>query len=295
LPLVALVTPATLTVESRVTTNVTSRDAPYPRFDNFTDDVSSDMNRGNAWSDYMGAGFINRPSPALSRLLSVVSSGMSIVPVSAPYTNSSYSMQFHGPCLKCQSAEDAIRSTDFDYLEHRDGLDGRSLSNLWADFNPVYDGFYYAATRDINLLLVKSGPVMRRSASGRPMKEADGVNITCQFRNASYAVDFTFLEGIASTTISKLELEPVLDYDWSTVFYQLPNKGARAYVSMFEALATLLSGEVAPLFGLSSSGMVGGNLSFVTTGTYIGIQALDISNVSNLCRYCVSSILLIRV
>lgn len=190
-------------------------------------------------------------------------------------------MRFHGPCLKCQSAEDAIRSTDFDYLEHRDYLDGLSLSKLWADFHPVYDQFYYAARKSINLVMVKSGPTFRRLASGRTMKEADGVNITCQFRNASYAVDFTFLEGIASTTISKLELEPVLDYDISTQFYRMPNKGARAYVSMFEALATLLSGEVAPLFEQSSGGMQGGHLSFVTTGTYLGIQALDISNVSN--------------
>jgi hypothetical protein len=281
LPLVALVTPATLTVESRITTNVTSRDVPYPKFDNFTNDISSG-NRGNVWSDYAGAGFINRPSPGVSRLLSAVSSGMSIIPVSAPYTNSSYSIQFHGPCLKCQSAEDAMRSTDFDNLGQIIGMNEKqetSLSRLWEDFNPVYNPQYYYAAKGLtsyNLVLVKSGPT---NVTASDTVITGGANITCQLRNASYTVDFTFLEGIASTTISKLELEPILDYSDMTVFYELPNKGARAYVSMFKALVTLLSGEIATVVGQSSSGMVGGNLSFVTTGTYLGIQALDISNI----------------
>jgi hypothetical protein len=167
-----------------------------------------------------------------------------------------------------------MRSTDFDNLGQIIGMPEEletSLSGLWADFNPVYDPQYYYSGKGLtnyNLLLVKSGPTNITANT----VITGGANIICQFRNASYAVDFTFREGVASTTISKLELEPILDYSDFTRFSELPNKGARAYVSMFTALATLLSGEVAPLFGQSSGGMEGGNLSFVNTGTYLGIQ-----------------------
>ena len=135
-----------------------------------------------------------------------------------------------------------------------------ALSRQWADFGRPGTGIFYNATIESgwNTILIATGPTDRTNS--------DGVNITCQFRNASYKVDFTFEQGIPSTTISSLALEPVLNYTDSTPIDTLPPNGSRAYVSMLLALGALLSGGFGYEPGLSSNGMTGGTFPVVSTG-----------------------------
>jgi hypothetical protein len=108
--------------------NVTKELVPFPNFKGTSEKI------GNIWGDvlpYMGS--LVAASPAVTRLLTAVSSSMSIVPVSAPHPNSSYSLQFYGPCLKCQSTNDAIRSPDFRDFEQPD-RNYTSLSLAWDGF-----------------------------------------------------------------------------------------------------------------------------------------------------------------
>lgn len=261
LPLVALVTPATLTVESRVTQNITTQMVPYPVFE--TPDAREQS--FNLWSDYMGVGWVNSASPALTRLLTAVASGMAILPVSAPYPNSSYSMQFYGPCLKCQSLDDALQSPDLTpqllyQLSPNSNSNSTSLQELREGFNGLGDQDFYSATfrEGYNIIFIEAGVADLNITT----------SLVCQFRNASYAVDFRFFENSApSTTISKLELEPPLKYGaYTDPLTKLPLNAARAYLSMARALMDLLSGTVGYSFGLSSGGAVGLNSTFTSTG-----------------------------
>ncbi|PVI04636.1 hypothetical protein DM02DRAFT_690836 [Periconia macrospinosa] len=266
LPLIALVTPATLTVESRLNGNTTIKPVPYPNFDLTNGHVGTDVS-ANVWSDYQGVGWPVNASPGLRRLLTAVGSGASVIPVGAPYPNSSYSIQFYGPCLNCQSLDKALKSHDFDnfkQLTADNPSNNSDLSELWDQFGDIKkdSDIYYKATApwNRNLILVATGPTNTADKTG-------GVSLTCQLRNASYNVDFVFEQGVPSTTISSFELQPVLNYSTNTKpIPELPPNGLRAYLSMLLALSALLSGRFGWPNGLSSSGMTGGDIDVLTTG-----------------------------
>ena len=133
-------------VESRMTTRITRESIPYPDFDTTNGQDSNSQGPIHLWSDWMGVGSIGSASPAVSRILTATSSSMSIIPVAAPYPNSSYSIQFYGPCLKCQSLDDALGSPEFD-TSHALRNSSNSLSNLWDVFfdNSGKHEHYYAA------------------------------------------------------------------------------------------------------------------------------------------------------
>lgn len=262
LPFIALVTPATLTVDIRSNSNATSQPVPYPNFD-LTNGADAQNIQTNIWSDYMGVGFIHTPSPGIRRLLTAVASGVSTIGVKAPYANSSYSIQFYGPCLKCQSLDDALKSHDFDNFEQL-AADNRTLSDLWAhDFGGIDkgSGIYYNATalQDRNVILIATVATNLTDNTG-------GVNLTCQLRNASYSVEFKFAQGVPTTTISQFELQPVLGYSEYTLIQELPPNSSRAYLSMLLALEELLIGEFGSQTSSSSNGITGGGIGVATTG-----------------------------
>lgn len=275
LPLIALATPASLTVESQPTPNIIRRSVPFPNFDN-TNGISAQGVVGNEWSDYMGVGFIRSAGPAVKRILAATSTEASITPVAAPDANSSYSIQFYGPCLKCQYLNDAFSSHDYDNFAQIANND-TSLSELWRDFGAPDTGIYYKSTAPIgrNIILVTTGP------RGGQNPSTFGVNITCQLRNVSYSVDFAFEQGIPSIKISALALEPVLNYSIFTAIDQLPPNGSRAYLSMFLALADLLNGEFGFRPGSNANGMDGGNLSVLATGLIACPEIVDANHARN--------------
>lgn len=84
--LVALAPPATLTVENRLTLNTTRQLGPYPDFNSIL------THKENSWSTNGGMGHVGSPQPGVARIMAAVSTGMSVMPVEAPYPNSSYSI-----------------------------------------------------------------------------------------------------------------------------------------------------------------------------------------------------------
>lgn len=166
--------------------------------------------------------------------------------------------------------QDAVHSTDYAHLGNTMQTSNRSLSQVWSDFNSLERGDYYNGTMlsGTNIFLAATGPTNITDNTG-------GKNITCQLRNASYTVDFNFDQGIPSTTITKLDLEPVLEYDAYVSFIKLPVDTARAYLSMHQALGELLQGTVRVMNGASSSGLSGGDTPFVKTGLLACPEIID--------------------
>lgn len=171
----ALAPPATLTVESRLRSNTTKRLVPYPDF--YSAILS---NKTQNWADVGSYGYIGSPSPGVARIMAAVSTGMSIMAVEAPYPNSSYSIQFYGPCLKCQMRNNTLSSHDFDIPSELSVGKGynASYSQLWDEFGGLRTfprvHTYYNATApvhgDFNLILM--------AAAAGDSNEGQ-VNLTC--------------------------------------------------------------------------------------------------------------------
>ncbi|KAB2571086.1 hypothetical protein DBV05_g10257 [Lasiodiplodia theobromae] len=249
MPLIATVTPGTISVESRSVTNTTNGRVP-----------SVDFARDETlWSDSMGVGYINEASPAVTRLLSAVSSSIGIIPITAPFPNSSFTLQFYAPALKCESLANAKKNGQ----PVGNCNNCTSLQTLWDDtidssFAANY--YYWQATKPVysqNLFFIRAGG--GKSVGGDPH------NISCQLWNASYTTKFKFNDGVQTTLIQDLAYESTMEFNTSVAFTSLP-PGGRAYLAMYLAMSDLLSGEVGIRQGLSSSGMFGSDLPVVKTG-----------------------------
>ncbi|OJD30020.1 formylmethionine deformylase-like protein [Diplodia corticola] len=249
MPLIATVTPSTLSVYTKMVTNVSNVEVPCMGFANDPD----------IWSDSMGAGFINEPSPAVTRLLTATSSSIGILPMTASFPNSSYSLQFYAPALKCEKLSDAVKNGQ----PVGSCNNCTSLQKLWDTSIDISNGANYNYWQAVmpdgshNLLFIRTG-------AGKLM-DGDPKNISCQLWNAPYTTLFTFRDGIQTTKIQSLEYESTTDFNTSVAFTELPD-GGRAYLSMYLAMSNLLSGEVGVRPGLSSSGMLGTDLAVAKTG-----------------------------
>ncbi|KAF2138914.1 uncharacterized protein K452DRAFT_275818 [Aplosporella prunicola CBS 121167] len=253
MPLIAIVTPGTISVENRMVTNTTNGRVPFVAFSRSED----------VWSDYVGEsgsfGTVGSASPAVTRLLSAVASSMGIIPITPQFANSSFTLHFHGPALKCESLADA-KNNDQPVGDCRNCT---SLQRLWNSTMKNSNAAQYiywqsAAPEDShNLLFIRTGTGVH--VGGTPRYNS------CQLWNASYTAQFNFTDGAQTTTIKDLKYESTMNYTSSTSFGELP-PGGRAYLSMFQAISTLLFGEVGITQGLSSSGMLGADLPIVGTG-----------------------------
>ncbi|KAF4501988.1 hypothetical protein FAGAP_1779 [Fusarium agapanthi] len=100
LPLIAVITPATLTVQVSDRPNITVVDAPIPLLD---------YNNMLNFAQFTGVGGVGyyAPSSYVSRVLLSVASLGSILTFPAPFPNSSYSVDFYGPSISCGTPRNA--------------------------------------------------------------------------------------------------------------------------------------------------------------------------------------------
>ncbi|KAI1743397.1 hypothetical protein F4680DRAFT_374515 [Xylaria scruposa] len=260
LPLVALVTPSTLTVQLDQQPNASTISAPVP---------SIEYGRYGSFADWShDTGWVS-PSYRLSTLLSTVASGGSILPIAAPYPNSSYTLEFFGPTLSC--GEPSVNASALqDLVQHYDinnglfplyvgfvpsigfgDLEAHVLSGLNATLYPSSSSFG-TADGDFNTIYDHARLYLVITQS---------TVVECGLYNSSYIVNFSFNNGhqdIQIKNISRLNgvfasfsLLPCEDagvcnsesYDPATV----------AYMGIMVALGDLVVGE---LFQSSWSGAV---------------------------------------
>ncbi|KAF4950753.1 hypothetical protein FSARC_13097 [Fusarium sarcochroum] len=270
LPLIAVVTPATLTVQVSSYPNKTVIDSPLPILD-----YSDPLNFAQ-WTAAGGTGYL-APSSYISRVLLSVASSGSILAIPAPSPNSSYSLDFYGPTISCGAPKNATFAK----------LVTDTVKNSTWSANPVgYVGFVPQSRLggDISLDLADDVPNAEEYAllglegalntslistmatldkTGRNTSTAKfyvvvpdspsstgymvaNKSIECALYNSSFAVDFTYNNGQQDISYKTKKLNGVSAANTLTCGNQSPDscKDLIAYISLMDALGKLLLGSL---------------------------------------------------
>ncbi|PTB48336.1 hypothetical protein M431DRAFT_513743 [Trichoderma harzianum CBS 226.95] len=271
LPIVAVFTPAALTVQPSKQLNETKHIKPLPTIN------STSPYPFAQWGNEGGGGYV-APSVAVARLVSSVASQGTILPIQAPYANSSYSLDFYGPSLSCgplggnsafhaaydKTFQEAYGSiwgmsnqvvTYFSFVPQtaRDNKTGdtiinwenRTLSGLRAIFDPqtILDLSGNLATIDDTASSADHQARCRFFVGFPTYGSFANRTIECGLYNSSYSVDLGFENGKQTINIRNLtRLNPV---SVATVTGQgdhtLPEV---AYVSIMDSLGGILMGKI---------------------------------------------------
>ncbi|KAJ5436849.1 hypothetical protein N7445_007734 [Penicillium cf. griseofulvum] len=193
IPLTAIVTPATLTINLLTTTNITNIRVPAVNFA-----VNSFW---YPWATFHGAGMISSPAASIDRLFTATYSSAEVVPFSAPFPNSSYTLEFWGPSYKCQKLSEAIVEMKGMNLSDS-SMNYGSLQNAWdhqvANTSNKFPVVYSAAVstalnNTIFVFATGSNPLWNDNAT-------QPTELVCQLWNTSYVVDLHFTNGIRTLT-----------------------------------------------------------------------------------------------
>ncbi|KAL2812286.1 hypothetical protein BJX63DRAFT_443512 [Aspergillus granulosus] len=200
IPLTAIITPATLSVHLLTKTNTTWLRVPTVNF--------AEEPFWLPWASYGGAGYIDSPSPDISRLFAATTSSMEVLPVSAPFPNSSYTLEFWGPSYKCEKLSDAMAQMQGMTFTQPFGENYTSLKALW-DYeitnSTEYDtNFYTGANPTLlnnTLFIYAAGttPQWNNNSSNANENET-GTELVCQLWNTSYSINLTFTDGVQTLT-----------------------------------------------------------------------------------------------
>ncbi|GKU09518.1 unnamed protein product [Fusarium langsethiae] len=264
LPLIAVITPATLGIEISSEPNITVVNSLIPNIDYDK-------------SLWFGGWFENRTvyhTTQISRIFLPVATLGSILNIHAPFPNSSYSVDFYGPSISCDPLQnraltDRIRKVITDYSK----FDGNvtyvgfvptnerfpefpSDLETWDDF--AIQGLYGA----LNHTLVDLAPTLDITANDQNLVEEnypaafyvatpDGQDwqakniLKCQLYNASYSVNFTFDNGLQDIKHNNKRLNGVSAADAYECRFgkQLHEcNPVTAYFSLMNAMGNLLVG-----------------------------------------------------
>ncbi|MCJ1465827.1 hypothetical protein MMC07_004446 [Pseudocyphellaria aurata] len=238
LPLSALVTPATLTVQAVSRTRNVTQTVPAIDFNNVTkfallSTSVSDPTTNEAYVDSIGYRY---PSPLISLLSIATASTGAIQPMPAPFSNASYSVDFYGPAVQCKTANESAGRSMYNFL---------SSSPQYCpitDLNSGDEGAYYfgmvpGRNRTTGKVYAvdlgqpshptdhsSSQPMAPELWFGRTTTTASGSrsctgrggwhNFTCTLYNTSYSAEFSFDGGVQSTRLKNIEyLEPMRWYN----------------------------------------------------------------------------------
>lgn len=206
LPLIAITTPATLSVYSHANQIESSLKVPFL---NFSD------TRG--WATYEGWGSVSGVGPEISRLFTSVYTSNTFAPLTPPFPNASYDLEFWGPSYKCTSLEEFIEKnntrtwslSDFNYTSVEQAFYGQVGSWVSPD-NSSLSGKEYVYTA------VSATPLNNTlfiGASGFNTlwnSTSHNARLVCQLYNASYGITVGFDNGtpfIRENAVENLELQ----------------------------------------------------------------------------------------
>lgn len=180
IPLVATITPATLSVHLEIMHNTTDVLVPY-----------LDWSSSKYYAKYEGAGFISGASIPVHRVVAATATAGDIIQVAAHYSNSSYELEFFGPSLKCYNLSDAAE-------RQNGGEDVASLQEMFDKTMDVPSGFVGPLIWLGNTTLDMDDTVFINIGGTK------GQNLTCNLWNTTYHVLFNFTATEQSTTITHL-------------------------------------------------------------------------------------------
>lgn len=251
IPLTALITPATLSVQLKTTSTTTQMNVP-------TVDFTRDF--WNNWAFYGGAGIISGPSYLINRSFTATYSSAAIIPLTPPLPNSSYTLQFWGPSYKCQDLSEVIADTKGITYTDENLNDYASFQDVWNRYainsrNASYNRTIYSGSAP--WLLNNTLLIAAWQYSDDYTKKPTGTSLVCKLWNTSYVLDVSLNDTIQ--TLFPVSTDLVAPCDWS------PN------VAIYSALSV----ETDSLGGyyithLLFSSLIKGTLVIAGTGALMG-------------------------
>lgn len=211
-------------------TNITQVNVPIPDYTN---------NTWPTWAVYAGPGYVADASSATMRISTATATSMYILPFSAPFPNSSYSMELWGPAFRCQNLSEAVLENNLELG------DASSLQEAWdktmngslAGPEVMYVG---ASPESLSGVNMKSHLFVYTGYSPYSLEQV-GQNYSCHLWNTSYVVDFESNDGDQTTTIRALTYVTPLNIATGTDYVVTDYaEGQIQYWSMFTALMSTL-------------------------------------------------------
>ncbi|OJD36450.1 formylmethionine deformylase-like protein [Diplodia corticola] len=227
IPIVATITPATLSVRAGLSNDTSSMRVPRPSYGNEI--------WGITWVNFEGVGRIESPSAAVNRLIATTSSSIAILPFTAPSPNSSYTLDFYAPAIKCETLSAAISNNTIK-LDDPTTLEKAWNESMYSDMkkSSTFEQLYIGKTMSVldTYYIPNHFFINTNGASGR--------NYSCHMWNASYTVDFVSLSGTLSSTITDLSPVSPLAINGSGVATADYAPGEIAYWSLYSALSDII-------------------------------------------------------
>jgi len=206
LPIASFFPPATLNIEAMPDPITTTTRVPIVDFTS-TNFAYVPKFRADTYK-YSGA------QPEVQRLVTAAMSGGQILPITPPHLNASWGVEFYGPVVKCVP----VSSRDKQFIGESLNNIKKSLPGLGSQIEDKehYVHLVWAPGDDNNTILPRSDSKFRTDPIGPRIHDAQvslfaaafnrldypqdytrSANITqCTLYNASYAVNFNFINGI---------------------------------------------------------------------------------------------------
>jgi hypothetical protein len=249
MPIAALIAPPTLTVLQNAGTSTSINHLAVPAI-NWTARFDEVIGRGN---------FFGGSQPAVQRVANQVALGNQELQFYAPesHVNASYQLTFYGPTLQCpyanqtwyDNAQTAANSPQFGpWYAGLTPWNGSLLKNL-TEFNYEWRGVFEVPFGNDDLATTDEYSTTAASlilATWNDTGDTTGFTTLavyeCGLYNASYTVEFKFINGLSSYSIQdKYTINPV---NYSQIDTSLNGDPARSYMSLMDALGIILVGSV---------------------------------------------------
>jgi hypothetical protein len=303
LPLMAVVTPSTLVVVPSGIPNVTSVEAALPVMN------YSAYQLWAQWTSTGGGGYA-APTRRISRLTAAVAAQGAILPVAAPFPNSSYTLEFYGPSLRCGPPSNATLARAIANSTIQDGCDeGGDCSGyvlVYTGFVPDFDPgvdinstipseeVLYGLAELLNSTQGNGSSLGVRTVDqsfgsetmrvfvvvpdGNQLGYVANKTIECGMYNSSYSANWTFQNGQQSVTIqNQTQLNGVpfnltgIDDSGDGNDGGPTSAAAVSYASLMDSFGRLLVGTLS----FSHYGPITPYLTQITSTVLMETQELD--------------------
>ncbi|KAI0380356.1 hypothetical protein F5Y04DRAFT_258078 [Hypomontagnella monticulosa] len=211
LPLVAIVTPATLSV------------SPHTTQDRIMTKVSSfNWSDTNGWPIFGGRGYYSGVGPEIARLFTTTYTSNSFVPQTPLYPNASYDLKFWGPSYKCSNLSEIVQTKNaptwdvksFNYTSIEAAFYGKIGPPLspTASLNSKDRYLFKSASGDYlpNMIFIGTDGFNSLWDASQ-----NNVRLVCQLYNTSYDINLRFENGVQS--IKENSVEYLEAQDWSNL------------------------------------------------------------------------------
>ncbi|KAL9036563.1 MAG: hypothetical protein Q9214_006077 [Letrouitia sp. 1 TL-2023] len=263
LPIGTVFTPATLSVQAVVRNRVLTANVPTLRISQasfykyFAYFVSMQDAGGNELERFLG------PRTLLNRLAIATATTGEILPITPPFSNLTYEQTFFGPCVKCLSANETIvAQIDAANDRRKSALEPskREVQNYYWAFVPAFEGTDKAlpsqqveaanlsdadgALRSSNQLWLRYPRLKDGDISFDVTEAIRPQYLVCELHNASFNVNFTWINGIQTLDIVDLHVLGPVPYPVSSSSYSAADKEIFAFSAFQHALGNQLTGSI---------------------------------------------------